>query len=93
MGVANSVAKMIAEGAVVIDVRTVDEYEDGHMPNAINIPVGELVKRTAEIGPKDKPVVLYCETGSRSAMGAMLLKTMGYSNVTNAGGIADLPEF
>jgi Rhodanese-related sulfurtransferase len=84
---------MIEEGALVIDVRTIDEYEDGHLPNAINIPVGELIKRAAQIIPKDKPVLLYCESGSRSAMGAMLLKTMGYHNVTNAGGIADLPEF
>jgi phage shock protein E len=93
MGAVNSVEKKIQEGAVIVDVRTIDEYEDGHFPKAINIPVNELPKRAAEIGPKDKPVLLYCESGSRSAMGAMLLKTMGFSDVTNAGGIADLPEF
>ncbi len=93
MGVANSVAKKIQEGAVIVDVRTIDEFEDGHYPKAINIPVNELPRRAAEIGPKDKPVLLYCASGSRSAMGTMLLKTMGFINVTNAGGLEDLPEF
>ncbi len=92
MGVANSVEKKIKDGAVIVDVRTVDEFEDGHYPKAINIPVNELPKRAAEIGPKDKPVLLYCASGSRSAMGAMLLKTMGFTDVTNAGGLDDLPE-
>ncbi len=91
MGLFNSVEKKIQEGAVIVDVRTPDEYEDGHYPNAVNIPVGELLKRAAEIGPKDKAVLLYCESGSRSAMGARLLKTMGFSDVTNAGGISDMP--
>jgi len=93
MGHFNSVEKKIQEGAVVVDVRTPDEYEDGHFPNAINIPVGELIKRAAEIGPKDKAVLLYCASGSRSAMGAKLLKTLGFVDVTNAGGIYDMPAF
>jgi len=93
MGFFNSVEQKIKEGAVVVDVRTTDEYEDEHFPKAINIPVNELSSRVAEIGPKDKPVVLYCASGARSAMGARILKSLGFSDVVNAGGLYDMPGF
>ncbi|MHB9151105.1 MAG: rhodanese-like domain-containing protein [Spirochaetales bacterium] len=93
MGFFNSVEQKIKEGAVVVDVRTMDEYEDEHFPKAINIPVNELSARVAEIGPKDKPVVLYCASGARSAMGARILKALGFSDVVNAGGLYDMPGF
>ena len=88
-----SVEDKIKAGAVVVDVRSVDEFEDEHFPKALNIPVGELANRAAEIGPKDKTVVLYCASGARSAMGAKILKSLGYQDVTNAGGIGDMPGF
>lgn len=89
----NSVEQKIKAGAVVVDVRTVDEYEDEHFPKALNIPVNELQTRTGEIGATDKPVVLYCASGARSAMGARILKSLGYKDVTNAGGLYDMPGF
>ena len=93
MGFFNSVEQKIEAGAVVVDVRTADEFADEHFPAALNIPVGELAARAGEIGPMDKPVVLYCASGSRSAMGAHILKTMGFADVTNAGGLYDMPGF
>lgn len=93
MGFFSSVEQKIKAGAVVVDVRTGDEYADEHFPKALNIPVGELSARAAEIGPKDKPVVLYCASGARSAMGARILKAQGFSDVTNAGGLYDMPGF
>lgn len=89
----NSVEQKIKAGAVVVDVRTVDEYEDEHFPKALNIPVNELQARAGEIGAVDKPVVLYCASGARSAMGSRILKSLGYKDVTNAGGLNDMPGF
>jgi phage shock protein E len=54
----------INEGAKVVDVRTVDEFQDEHFPGAICIPVDQVMKRLAEFGEKDRPVVVYCASGS-----------------------------
>ena len=83
----------IRGGARVVDVRTTEEFEEEHYPNALNIPVDQLQRRLAEFGDRKSPVVLYCATGSRSAFAAMLLRAAGYSDVTNAGGLEDMPEF
>lgn len=92
-GGGNSVEQKIKAGAVVVDVRSVDEYQDEHFPKSLNIPVNELSGRAGEIGPKDKPVVLYCASGSRSAMGTRILKSLGFTDVVNAGGLYDMPGF
>jgi phage shock protein E len=93
MGFFNGMEKKIKEGAVVVDVRTEDEYMDEHFPKALNIPVGELGARASEIGPKDKAIILYCASGARSALGARILKSLGFTDVTNAGGLYDMPGF
>lgn len=90
---ADPVMDMIKAGAVIVDVRSREEFEDEHYPDAKNIPVNELASRAAEIGAKDKPVVLYCASGARSAMGARLLKGAGFANVVNAGGLYDMPGY
>jgi len=93
MGFINTVATKIKAGALVVDVRTADEYADEHFPKALNIPVAELQVRASELGPKDKPLVLYCASGARSAMATRILKSLGFTDVTNAGGISDMPGF
>lgn len=84
------VKKKIDAGAVIIDVRTPEEFRDGAYPNARNIPVGNLASRLGEI-PKDKPVVLYCASGARSASAARTMKQAGFTDVINAGGLGDMP--
>jgi phage shock protein E len=93
MGFLNVVEQKIKDGAIVIDVRTEDEFVDEHFPRALNIPVNELPARLAEIGAKDRTVVLYCASGARSAMGAKILKSLGFTDVINAGGLSDMPGF
>ncbi len=88
----NIIAEKIQAGAVILDVRTPDEFADGHYPNALNIPVRDLMRRMGEIGDKGKPVVVYCETGARSALAAKLMKASGFKDVINAGGLYDMPE-
>ncbi len=81
----------IDQGATVVDVRTPEEFRDGFYAGALNIPLHDLARRLGEI-PKDKAVILYCASGARSAMGARLLKQAGYRDVTNAGGLYDMPQ-
>jgi phage shock protein E len=85
------VLEKIQSGATVIDVRTPEEYRDGAYPGSVNIPLADLNGRLGEI-PKDKPVVVYCQSGARSAAAARALKKAGYPDVVNAGGLSDMPR-
>lgn len=82
----------IKAGARIIDVRTPEEFADGAYPKAKNIPLAALYARLDELAPKDKPVVLYCASGARSAQAARLLKQEGFTDVVNAGGLSDMPN-
>lgn len=87
--------KLIAEGAVVLDVRTPAEFATGHLPEATLIPVQELAERFAEVeqlakGDKEKPIVVYCASGRRATSAKEMLVRAGYKNVMNAGGYSDL---
>ena len=88
----NPILEKIQAGAAIIDVRSAGEFNEGHYPNAKNLPVNVLMMKMKDIGPKDQPVVLYCETGSRSAYAAMILKASGFKDVVNAGGLDDMPQ-
>jgi len=85
------VLEKIEAGASVVDVRSPGEFASGSYPGALNIPVQSLLARMGEI-PKDRPVVLYCASGARSAMAAGLLRRAGHADVVNAGGLADMPR-
>jgi phage shock protein E len=87
--------KLIASGAVVVDVRTADEYAEGHLPTAVNIPVQEMPTRIDEVAKlvandKTRPIVVYCAAGSRAAKAQAQLTAAGYSQVVNGGGLDDL---
>jgi phage shock protein E len=73
--------RLVAEGAVLLDVRTPEEFQQGHPEPARNIPVQELEQRLAEVGPPGTKVVVYCARGGRSAMAAGLLRSSGYPDV------------
>ena len=90
--VASSIVKQkLDSGAIIVDVRTPEEFRDGAYPGAKNIPLSDLGRRLGEI-PKDKPVVLYCASGARSSSAARAMKQAGYADVINAGGLADMPR-
>lgn len=89
----NPIKELINNGATVVDVRTEEEFEEEHYPNAICVPVNEIMERADEIGQKDTPVVLYCASGARSAYAARILKSLGFAKVVNAGGLYDMPNY
>ena len=69
----------------VLDVRTPQEYAEGHVPGAVNVPQEQLASRLAEV-PKDKDVVIYCRSGRRSALAADVLAANGYSRLSHLEG-------
>lgn len=76
---------------LLVDVRTADEFTGGHIKGARNVPVQEMERKLREL-PKDKPVILYCRSGSRSGMALQILQAAGYTNVYNAGSIDSLAK-
>lgn len=73
-------AKALADrGVRVVDVRTPAEFEAGHVPGAVNVPYDQVPARAAELGPADRPLVLYCRTGHRSGIAVEALKKLGYT--------------
>jgi phage shock protein E len=80
--------KLVDGGALLLDVRTPEEFASGHVGGAVNIPVQVLGQRLAEVGSKDREVVVYCKSGGRSARAATELRQAGYK-VHDLGGIGN----
>ena len=78
------------EVCIILDVREQDEYDEGHIANAILIPYGEIENRAERIIPdKDKLILVYCRSGRRSRIAAESLAKLGYTNIKDFGGIID----
>ena len=69
----------------VLDVRSPQEYAEGHVPGAVNVPHDQLASRLAEV-PKDKDVVVYCRTGRRTALATEVLAANGYKRISHLEG-------
>ena len=76
--------KLVEEGAQFVDVRTPNEYAQGALPGAINLPV-QLIHNAANQLRKDIPTIVYCVSGQRSAFAQRLLQSMGFDQVHNLG--------
>jgi len=77
--------QMRENGAFVLDVRELNEWEDGHIPGATLIPLGQLESRMEEV-PEDQEVVIVCRSGNRSAQAREILKNAGFTNITSMAG-------
>ena len=75
-------------GAVLLDVRTPEEYREGRVPGSKNVPLQAIDRVTSVAGNKDTALFVYCHSGARSRQASGILQSMGYTNVTNIGGIA-----
>lgn len=81
----------LSQGAILVDVRSNQEYREGHLQGAINIPDFEILNRVErEIPKKNQMIVLYCQYGGRSKNVSIMMRKMGYTNVFNLYGGLDL---
>lgn len=81
----------IVDGALLVDVRTEEEYASGHLDGALLIPYQQIVQQFAARDiPKDQPVVLYCRSGNRAGIAERALREAGYTELFNAGGFTAL---
>ena len=87
MGNSNSltsqeVKKSIGKFDLILDVRTQDEWNDGHYPSAIHIPIDRLDKKFSKIYPdKNFHILIYCKSGNRASKAQSILDGLGYKNV------------
>ncbi|MCB1141564.1 MAG: rhodanese-like domain-containing protein [Leptospiraceae bacterium] len=89
----NEISQKIQNGALVVDVRSVEEFASGHYEGAKNIPIDEVSARLSEFGgDKNKDIVLYCRSGGRAETVKKMLMNAGYVNVINAGGLNHMPK-
>lgn len=84
--------ELIDDGALVVDVRTPEEFAEGHVPGALNVPLDEIVQRSAELGDPSRQIILYCRTGNRSGQAIARLHRQGFRAMTNGGGLDNMPR-
>lgn len=85
MGPKVDLKELMKKGAQIIDVRTRDEFQGGHIRGSVNIPLQNLNSNLSKI-KKDKPVITCCASGMRSASAKSILKSNGFTEVYNGGG-------
>ena len=73
----------IPKGALLVDLRDKEDFQAGHLPGAVNLPLSEMMGER----DRDRPILLYCYRGIRSLKAAIMLKKAGYTNVRSLGGV------
>ena len=80
------------EGYIILDTRTREEFEEGHIPSAVLIPHDQIKEKAEEVlTNKDQMILVYCRSGRRSKIAAEALAELGYTNIKEFGGIIDWP--
>lgn len=80
----NELEKLLKDGAILVDVRSPQEYKEGHLDGAISIPEYEIIsKHSSSFSSKDENIILYCSNGLRSKKAQRKLEKIGYTNVYN----------
>jgi phage shock protein E len=91
-GASVNFGELIANGATVIDVRTVSEYQAGHFKKSINLPLAVLPNSLAKLD-KTKPIITCCASGMRSSAAKGMLQSNGFTEVHNGGSWTSLTKF
>jgi NADPH-dependent 2,4-dienoyl-CoA reductase/sulfur reductase-like enzyme/rhodanese-related sulfurtransferase len=81
---------LAGNGPIIVDVRTIEEFQMGAVPGAVHIPLDELHNRAKELGSPDREITLYCASGARSSYGQRILMQLGFTKVENGGGLHDM---
>ena len=84
--------ELISAGAFLVDVRTPEEFESGHVHASVNIPLDEVTDRLDEFSGKDH-IIVFCRSGSRSGMAKAILAQAGITNVTNGGSWQNVNQY
>jgi len=84
--------EMMRKNPQIIDVRTPAEFKQEHYPGAVNFPLKNLHKRLKKPGNANRPIVVYCKSGSRAKQAFRMFRAAGYTNVVNAGSIKNMPS-
>lgn len=84
-------ANLIAEGAILLDVRSKGEFEGGHIQDSINLPLDSLNNSLSQF-KRDKAIIICCASGMRSAIAKSILKSKGFAEVYNGGGWKELQK-
>ncbi|WP_053942394.1 rhodanese-like domain-containing protein [Kallipyga gabonensis] len=77
------------DSAILLDVRSDEEWNEGHLPGALHIPHDQIPQRAKEELPQDKPLFVYCRSGHRAGLAKKDLEKLGFTEVHNVGGILD----
>lgn len=90
VGVVQATQLSNRSNALFLDIRDTADYQSGHIPDSVHVPLKELDKRAAELAKyRDRPVIAYCRSGNRSNSAGATLKKIGFENIYNlAGGIS-----
>jgi phage shock protein E len=83
-------AELVNQGAIILDVRSKEEFNGGHIKGSINISVDTLSNNLDKLKDKNKPIITCCASGMRSASAKSILKANGYTQVYNGGGWSSL---
>lgn len=86
-----NLAKLINEGAFLVDVRAHDEFSDGHVKSSVNIPLDQIANQLTKFENK-KHIIVFCRSGNRSAQAKLILERNGFTNVTNGGTWEDIND-
>jgi phage shock protein E len=86
------IGELIAKGAKIIDVRSVGEFQGGHLSNSVNIPLDKLRDNLSKLD-KSQVIITCCASGMRSASAKSILKSNGFEEVHNGGGWTNLRKF
>lgn len=88
INIRNILQEALNYGGIIVDVRSRDEFMKGHIPMAINIPIENIKAGNVSL-PKGKVILVYCETGGRSAMAARELSNRGFKVINTIGGLVE----
>jgi phage shock protein E len=77
--------QLVKQGAIILDVRSKGEYQQGHIKGSMHIPVDQLANNLTKLKSKDTPVITCCASGMRSGMAKKILQSHGYKEVHNGG--------
>lgn len=80
------------KNSIVIDVRSAEEFESGHFPGAVNIPLDQIMQYVEDLKKSGKSIITYCRSGNRSGIAASILCQQGVKTVTNGGSLHQMMQ-